>query len=87
MLHKAQLEALNRRRGAVLLHRRIELPAYLDPEWQANTFAASLLMPAPAVVAILEATKGSMWTPESMIAQHLKVSLAAARLRLKTLGL
>ncbi len=31
------------------MYRRDTVPAYLDPEWQANRGAAALLMPAPIV--------------------------------------
>ena len=39
--------------GAARLHRRSDVPAYRDPEWQANRGAAALLMPARVTWALI----------------------------------
>ena len=67
-----QLAAL--RRGAPLDH-----PKYLDTEWQANAFAAALLMPAAGLVAVEE--EHEMLTP-FLVSFHFKVSDEAATYRL-----
>jgi len=50
------------------------LPAYRDPEWQANTLAAELLMPPSMTVGM----------SAKMIAKVFGVSLAAAEVHIKT---
>lgn len=48
ILHVDQIKKVLESRGAVTLNRREDIPAYQDPEWQANAFAASYLMPREA---------------------------------------
>lgn len=55
-----------------------ELKVYRDPEWQANTFAAALLMPERMVRACRSVEQ---------VAAEFGVSLDAATLRLKKLGI
>ena len=38
--------------------RRKDIPAYLDPEWQANTFSGALLMPLPVVKNLMKNYSG-----------------------------
>ena len=54
MIHLPHLAARYVSRAQQRLHRREELPPYLDPEWQANYGAAALLMPARAVWDVIE---------------------------------
>ena len=63
--------------GRVALARTNEenIPAYRKPEWQANTFAGELLIPAHLI-------KGKS---EDNIAEICKVSLQAARIQLSTI--
>lgn len=56
------------------------IPIYRDPEWQANSFAAAILMPREL---ILECTSGTT----VFIAAEFGVSLEAAKLRVRKLGL
>lgn len=55
------------------------IPAYMTSEWQANAFAAALLMPRQAIY------KHQLFSPDSL-AQYFNVSLEAAKVRLKKLG-
>jgi Zn-dependent peptidase ImmA (M78 family) len=52
-------------------------------EWEANWFAANLLMPASSFKRQFVSRKGNIWR----IAEHFSVSPAAAYVRAKTLGL
>ena len=49
VLHLCQLSAPFESKTGVRLYRRGEVPAFVDPEWQANRGAAALLMPARMV--------------------------------------
>lgn len=79
-LHRG-LRTYSRRGEQLGLFRKAEIPAFRDPEWQANQFAAAVLMPAPAV-RVLVAREG---TNPGALAETFKVSAAAARIRLQTL--
>ena len=70
----AQQEALHRG-GQEVAHK-----AYEDTEWQANAFAAALLMPARGLL-ILEQKHGDL--SSSIIAEHFHVSAEAADYRLE----
>lgn len=67
--------------GGVVLARRKEIPAYSDPEWQSDNFAAALLMPPGALVA-LERTQGEL--TEEVLRDVFKVSATAACRRINT---
>ncbi|HXG35340.1 MAG TPA: ImmA/IrrE family metallo-endopeptidase [Dehalococcoidia bacterium] len=64
------------------LFRRRELPAYLDPEWQANRVTGAVLMPA-ATMRILVKKAGKN---PSAVASVFQVSYSAAEVRLGQLG-
>jgi hypothetical protein len=49
-------QALIETGGRPPLYRRSTVPAFRDPEWQANVFASTVLMPADAVVKLAEQT-------------------------------
>lgn len=66
------------------LHRRGSIPAYRDPEWQANAFAAALLMPRHVILGIAKNKPDNL---ENEIARLLCVSSASAAIRLRTLNL
>jgi len=70
MLHRGS--TLNR------VGREKHIPAYRDPEWQANEFSASILMPRPLI---------SRYRSAREIAQDFGVSLDAADYRVRKLGL
>jgi len=59
---------------------RGKIKPYMDPEAQANVFAASLLMPQPAILRMSEGERTA-----SNICRLAKVSHEAARIRLDTL--
>lgn len=77
-LHARQLDRVFvSSRGVVRLHRG-RLPAYRDPEWQANKFAAALLMPAHHVMRMLrEGARG-----DDLMATF-DVSRSAAEIRIE----
>jgi hypothetical protein len=59
-----------------LKYNRTELLPYEDPEWQANEFAASLLIPTNLGIELIK--KGA---PESSFADYFQVSCECARIR------
>lgn len=69
ILHRPSLIALARN------HRKVKVPAYKNPEWQANTFAGELLAP-PNIIRGLS---------EREISIQCGVSLEVARIQLKNL--
>ena len=83
VLHFSQLKS-KLTDGGMRLYRRSELPAYRDPEWQANAFAAAILMPAVAVRRLVENVPGNR---ELAIARYFEVSQESAGIRLNTLKL
>ncbi len=87
MLHASQLKAIDDRRGTPVLYRAHEIPAYENPEWQANVGAAALLMPAPAVRLLYrrQAFPELLRLPP-IVARHLGVSLKAAEIRVDQLN-
>lgn len=66
-----------------LHRRRAPLKAYEDSEWQANAFAANLLMPASGVRML--ASRATQ--PEHVIARRFGVSVQAAGYRLRQLAI
>lgn len=68
--------------GELVLYRRSDVPAYLDPEWQANAFAAALLMPGEAVRKIMEKEPNNC---VRAVARFFNVSQESAKIRVNTL--
>lgn len=68
--------------SAPALYRRHEIPRYRNPEWQADVFAGTFLMPTPAVKAFVERYGAD---PRAM-AKTFVVSVRAAELRLLFMG-
>lgn len=56
--------------------------AYLDPEWQASTFAAAFLVSDEALIAYLQRQSAQEDVPTTRIAEHFKVSNTVAAIRL-----
>lgn len=79
-LHADQVKGRFTHGGDVTLHRRGDIPAYEDPEWQANTFASYLLMPTAPVRQVLATGAGA-----TKLASVFAVSFAAAEIRIKRL--
>ena len=71
--------------GAVLLAKHSEMKRYRDPEWQANTYAAALLMPA-AMVRLLVSRVHPHQRVDAMM-EAFQVSRESANYRLYNLGL
>jgi len=61
-----------------VLYRRDQLPAYLSPEWQANVFASTFLMPTKALMAIGKNRR----IDDALVAKTFQVSVEAASIRL-----
>jgi Zn-dependent peptidase ImmA (M78 family) len=73
-------------RGTMRLYRRGTIPAYYDPEWQANEFGAAMLMPTPGIVRLVSKHRGVFRSVlESLVADQFGVSAAAAKLRIRIL--
>jgi len=83
VLHASQLRVSLVDLKSVQLARRADLEAFRDPEWQANWFSASLLMPAGMVRLIAAEAKD----PVAAVSRTFQVSAVAAELRLVKLGL
>lgn len=87
ILHATQLRAINdSRRGTPSLYRREELRAFEDPEWQANRFAAALLMPVRAVQSLIH--RHGIYDADTLsefVRMYLSVSRSAATIRVKKL--
>jgi hypothetical protein len=65
--------------------RRSQIKPYLDPEWQANAFAAGLLLPALMVRQVVEGVDFDERV--AALREAFDVTTTAAGLRLRTLGL
>lgn len=73
--------------GQTILARRGDVPAYQNPEWQANHFASAILMPQTMVLQVFESTRGNREAQIKAIMAIFKVSWTAAEIRLNKLGL
>ncbi|MDE2508879.1 MAG: ImmA/IrrE family metallo-endopeptidase [Planctomycetota bacterium] len=80
--HSPQIRrAIKDQRGNLRRYRKNQVPAYMDPEWQANTFASAFLMPEQAVRAYLAGRYAD--SPLALlISLKFRVSEKAARVRL-----
>ncbi len=72
--------------GKLPLYRRAELRPFEDPEWQANTFAAALLMPRDAVVHLASKVAPGRISVH-VVRDVFQVSATAAEIRLDKLKL
>lgn len=84
LLHSEQIRDALIDSGKLVFYRRREVPAYEDPEWQANSLASALLMPRTAVAALLKAN-ASMRNPVQAVRHAFQVSATAAEIRLAIL--
>lgn len=83
--HRRQIRNALVHTGQLVLHRRQAIPAYRDPEWQANTFASALLMPATMVQIV--ASQTDRWELGNVMQDVFGVSYRAAEVRLEKLAL
>ncbi len=83
--HRTQIKRALIETGGLVFHRRGDLESFRDPEWQANYFAGTLLMPEPSVRKLYESTLRSALV--SKMARIFQVSQKAAEVRLSKLGL
>lgn len=80
--HRSQIRRVLMDSGELTLFRRSELDARVDPEWQANAFAAAILMPASMVRAVWKEARDK---PIEDMIYYFGVSKTAASIRLRTL--
>lgn len=79
--HLDQIRSVLTHGESAVLYRRTLIPPYRDPEWHADRFAASLLMPASMVSVV--ARKKPPGQIEQAIVDTFQVSAAAAKIRVK----
>lgn len=80
--HRNQIRNVLVDTGELALFRRSDLPAAVDPEWQANVFAASILMPWGVVRKVL---KEAADKPIEDMMYFFRVSCSAASIRIREL--
>jgi len=78
--HRSQIRNVLVDTGELALFRRGELKPAVDPEWQANVFAASILMPWPTVKSVLSEAADK---PIEDVMYFFGVSKTAASIRIK----
>lgn len=83
--HRAQIRKALVDSGELVLYRRQTVKPYEDPEWQANTFAAAVLMPDEMVRRVCSKQNSLIILPT--MCDEFGVSVQAAEVRLKKLGL
>lgn len=84
VIHKDEVEVELVDGKAVGLRRHVRVSSHVDPEWQADRFAALLLMPADMV---RRAVAGLRSPDAGFVARTFRVSVTAASYRLKEIGL
>lgn len=82
LMHAAELRHLMTSTESMVLYSRRNLRPNVDPEWQANQFAASILMPVDAMKMVLDEAAGR---EISDTIYYFKVSRIAAELRINNL--
>ncbi len=82
ILHVHQIQKVLESLGTVTLNRRADIPAYQDPEWQANAYTGSYLMPRAACYELLRDERS--FNP-NLLMQTFCVSYTAACTRIEVL--
>lgn len=82
LAHRSQIRRVLVDTGELTLYRRSDIPTQIDPEWQANVFAAALLMPR-AMVKLVD--KEARNAEIADMVYYFGVSPTAARVRLSSL--
>lgn len=80
LMHRDQIRSVLVDTGELALFRRTELKPAVDPERQANVFAASILMPWPAMKMVLREAAGK---PIEDVMYFFGVSMTAAAIRIR----
>lgn len=83
--HRNQIRKALTDSGELVLYRRHDIEPFRDPEWQANAFAAAMLMPEPVVRAL--ATREQRLFLTSTMMEEFGVSGQAAEVRLRKLAI
>jgi hypothetical protein len=83
--HRHQIRHCLVHKGQLVLYRQQQLEAFRNPEWQANEFAAAVLMPEPAVRILVNGCAAHLRVSRMM--QVFQVSRQAAEIRLRKLGI
>ena len=74
-------------RGTPVLFRRDQIRPYENPEWQADTFGAAILMPASGVERVLAGLRSASLDSKTLaVASAFLVSRQAAEVRIKKLA-
>lgn len=68
---------------STVMYRRSELKAYEDPEWQANSYASAILMPAKSTLEVIE--NSTPFTATDNVMETFIVSRSAAEKRIENL--
>lgn len=82
--HRLQIRKALVDTGELVLYRRHDIKPYVDPEWQANTFAGAILMPEIMVRRLATGIQRSLLI--SRMVDVFGVSQKAAEVRLKKLS-
>jgi IrrE N-terminal-like domain len=83
--HRNQIRSRLVHFGGLVLRRRQSIPAFRDPEWQANVFAAAALMPAQMLRIVAQRAARPYLARE--VSSTFGVSVQAAEVRISQLGL
>lgn len=86
ILHGNQSNLAQSYSGGMVLARKSDIPAYLDPEWQANQFASAILLPTPMVHQLVRECRLRGDYLVLKTAETFKVSKQASQIKLKKLG-
>jgi hypothetical protein len=78
--HHKQIRRVLRNTREIVLYRRSTVPSYLDPEWQANMFAAAAMMPASMVIQLSKKVSTDVLLEK--MSEVFQVSNAAAQVRI-----
>jgi Zn-dependent peptidase ImmA (M78 family) len=83
--HRDQIRKALIDTGELVLYRRDDIKPYVDPEWQANTFASAVLMPEQMVRRVIAGKQRRLMA--NSLVEVFAVSLTAAEVRLKKLDI
>ncbi len=85
LFHRSQLRHALVHTGTLVLHRKEDLVAYRNPEWQANAFASAVLMPKAMVLEVI--AQCGPYNKIKRIMEVFQVSRQAAEVRLRVIGI
>ena len=80
-VHSQQIKQMIKSTNSLVLNHRSDIPAYMNPEWQANSLAGAFLMPS-AAIRILGRSQA---ITVSLLVETFNVSHKAASVRMEVL--